>query len=62
MASTPDEPITINVTNDMISGYNPNKLGIQDVTITYTDGKTYTQTFKVTVNEKVKSISLKDTR
>ena len=61
MASTPDEPITINVTNDMISGYNPNKLGIQDVTITYTDGKTYTQTFKVTVNEKVKSISLKDT-
>ena len=61
MASTPDEPITINVTNDMISGYNPNKLGIQDVTITYTDGKTYTQIFKVTVNEKVKSISLKDT-
>ena len=61
MASTPDEPITINVTNDMISGYNPNKLGIQDVTITYTDGKTYTQAFKVTVNEKVKSISLKDT-
>ena len=61
MASTSDEPITINVTNDMISGYNPNKLGIQDVTITYTDGKTYTQTFKVTVNEKVKSISLKDT-
>ena len=61
MASTPDEPITINVTNDIISGYNPNKLGIQDVTITYTDGKTYTQTFKVTVNEKVKSISLKDT-
>lgn len=39
MASTTDEPITINVTNDMISGYNPNKLGIQDVTITYTDGK-----------------------
>ena len=61
MASTPDEPITINVTNDMISGYNPNKLGIQDVIITYTDGKTYTQIFKVTVNEKVKSISLKDT-
>ena len=42
----------INVTNDMVSGYNPNQLGSQTVTVTYIDGEEEkTTTFSVTVHD-----------
>lgn len=62
MASTPDKSETIPVTTDMISGYNPQVVGAQTVTITYTeDGKKYTQNFGVTVADTIKSVTLQDT-
>lgn len=59
-ASTPDEPEVIQVTEDMISGYDKNNAKVQTVTITYTDeeGKEYTKEFGVTVKDKIKSVTL----
>ena len=59
-ASTPDEPETIKVTEDMISGYNKNNAGAQTVTITYMDeeGRKHTKEFGVTVEDKIKSVTL----
>ena len=51
-ATFSSEPLTqvINVTSDMISGYNKNEVKEQTVTVTYTVGKvTKTATFNVTV-------------
>ena len=62
MASTPDKSQTIPVTSNMISGYNPQVIGPQTVTITYiADGKNYTQNFGVTVADTIKSVTLQDT-
>ncbi len=50
------------ITSDMISGFNSNKLGIQDITVTYIDeeGKVYKSTFKVEVKKPVKTLGKKD--
>ena len=62
-ASTPDEPEVIQVTEDMISGYNPNNIEVQTVTITYTDEEEteHTKEFEVTVADKITRIEIKET-
>lgn len=46
----------IDITNEMVSGYNKEILGEQTITVTY---ETFTTTFKVTVIDEVVSITLK---
>ena len=47
----------IDVTSSMVSGYNPNKLGEQIITVTYNDGEeTKTTTFPVMVEDYVKEV------
>ncbi len=52
----------IPVTEDMISGFDPNKVGTQTVTVTYVDenGFEYTATFKVRVTRPVETLGVKD--
>jgi len=58
MASAPDKPQTIQVTGDMISGYDKTQTGTQTVKITYKDDKTYTKDFQVTVTRAINNIEL----
>ena len=62
MASKPNAPTTISVTPSMISGYNKTQVGAQTITITYTDSenKVHKQTFGVTVNDAIKTITLEN--
>ena len=46
----------IEVTAEMVTGYNPNTLGEQTLTVTF---ETFTDTFKVTVEDYIASIALK---
>ena len=52
----------IPVTEDMISGFDPNKVGTQTITVTYIDenGVEYTATFKVKVTRPVETLGVKD--
>lgn len=63
MASSPDEPEVIQVTSDMITGYDKTKLGSQTVTISYRDdeGTTHNQEFGVNVTDETQSIELEGT-
>ena len=45
----------VNITASMISGYNPNKLGKQTITVSYKDKKT---TYEVNVKDYIKDISI----
>ena len=62
MASKPNAPTTISVSPSMISGYNKTQVGAQTITITYTDSenKVHKQTFGVTVNDAIKTITLEN--
>ena len=55
---TDEVPVTI----DMISGFDPEKVGTQEVTVTYVDedGYEYTATFKVKVVRPVETLGVKD--
>ncbi len=52
----------IQITKDMISGFNPNKVGVQEVTVTYIDenGEVYKDTFKVNVKKATQTLGEKD--
>ena len=63
MASTPDEPIEIPVTSNMITGYDKTQLEEQSVTIKYTDdeGTEHTKQFEVNVVDEILSMELEGT-